>query len=141
MQLYISGDLAKAKKLSSTEAQEVTRAFVKELRTLPIAVAQREANDQHYEVPDEFYQIVLGPFLKYSSGYWPSESTTLAESEVAMLELYCERAEIEDGMTLIDLGCGWGSVTLFMAAKYPRCRIISISNSNTQRAFITERGD
>jgi tRNA G46 methylase TrmB len=137
---YIAGDLARVKRMTATQVQEHTRAFVKELKGLPIAVSQKEANEQHYEVPDEFYQLVLGPHLKYSSGYWPTETTTLAESEVAMLELYCERAEIEDGMTLVDLGCGWGSVTLFMAAKYPNCKITSISNSNTQRAFILDQG-
>ena len=137
------------KKLSVVEIQEKTDAFVNELKKLPIAIAQNEANQQHYEVPDDFYQIVLGPFLKYSSGYWPNADTTLAgqphivcsfsfidkcplfaikESEIAMLDMYCERAQIEDGMSLVDLGCGWGSVTLYMAAKYPNCKITSISN-------------
>ena len=124
----LAGELAKVKKLSVTEIQDKTREFVQELRSMPIAVAQKEANEQHYEVPDEFYQIVLGPLLKYSSGYWPNPNTTLAESEIAMLDLYCERAEIQDGMSLVDLGCGWGSVTLYMAAKFPNCKITSISN-------------
>ena len=87
---------------------------------------------------------VLGPCLKYSAGYWPSSTTTLAESEIAMLELYVQRAGIEDGMHIIDLGCGWGSVTLYMAAKFPNCKVTSISNSNSQREFImskaSERG-
>ena len=69
-----------------------------------LAINMDKANEQHYEVPEEFYHLVLGPFLKYSSGYWPSPNTTLAESEVAMLELYCERAKIEDGMNIVDLG-------------------------------------
>jgi cyclopropane-fatty-acyl-phospholipid synthase len=73
------------------------------LKTLPIAIATTKANEQHYEVPDEFYQLVLGPRLKYSSGYWPSPTTTLPESEIAMLELYCERAGLADGMNIIDL--------------------------------------
>lgn len=79
-------------------------SFVKELKTLPIAINTEKANEQHYEVPDEFYQLVLGPKLKYSSGYWLSNTTTLAESEILMLELYCERAQLVDGMTIIDLG-------------------------------------
>ena len=112
------------------------QAFVAELKTLPIAVDTRAANEQHYEVPTEFYQLVLGPCLKYSCGLWSSPSTTLAESETAMLELYCERAELVDGMKVLDLGCGWGSVSLYVAAKYPNCRVTSVSNSATQRAYI-----
>lgn len=130
--------------LSLEEKATKLREFVAELKTLPIAIKQKEANDQHYEVPDEFYQMVLGPWLKYSSGYWPTKDTTLPESEIAMLEMYCERAEITDGMNLIDLGCGWGSVTLYMAKKYPNCKVTSISNSNSQREYImstaAERG-
>lgn len=122
--------------LTSEERQLETLAFIKELKTLPIAVQQHKANEQHYEVPDEFYQLVLGPRLKYSSGLWATPRTTLAESEVAMLELYCERAGLVDGMTIIDLGCGWGSVTLFVAEKYPKCRVTGISNSNSQREYI-----
>ena len=75
---------------------------------MPIAIETRTANTQHYEVPDEFYRAVLGPRLKYSSGYWPNANTTMAESEIAMLELYCERAGLTDGMRIVDLGCGWG---------------------------------
>lgn len=130
-------ELLIAKRLTVEQKQQKTIDFIRELKTLPIAINQKEANDQHYEVPDEFYRLVLGPYLKYSSGYWPrGDKTTLAESEIYMLELYCERAEIRDGMHLIDLGCGWGSVTLFMAAKYPNCKITSISNSNSQREYI-----
>jgi len=74
----LGGELARVKLMSSEDVQKKTSAFVKELKELPIAIAQDQANKQHYEVPDEFYQIVLGPFLKYSSGYWPSPKTTLA---------------------------------------------------------------
>ena len=101
-------ELQKVKKIGCVELMKKKIDFVSELKTLPIAIAQNKANEQHYEVPDEFYRLVLGPCLKYSSGYWPSSRTTLAESEVHMLEMYCERAGIEDGMRIIDLGCGWG---------------------------------
>lgn len=97
------------------------------------------ANEQHYEVPAEFFLKVLGPYLKYSCGYWPSSRTTFDESETAMLELYCERAQLRDGMKIVDLGCGWGSVALFLAQKYPNSRITAISNSNSQREFIMQR--
>jgi cyclopropane-fatty-acyl-phospholipid synthase len=133
---HIDSDVQKTRQLSSSQMLEKEVAFVNELKNMPIAVAQKEANDQHYEVPDEFYRLVLGPRLKYSSGYFPDTTTTLAESEIAMLELYCERAEICDGMNLVDLGCGWGSLTLFLAAKYPKCSISSISNSKSQKEYI-----
>lgn len=104
----LEAELQKIRKLSVEELMQKKVDFVAELKTLPIAMAQDKANDQHYEVADEFYQIVLGPNLKYSSGYWPSPTTTLEESEIHMLEMYCERAQLQDGMSLIDLGCGWG---------------------------------
>merc|ERR1719500_1052533 len=92
--------------------------FVAEIRKEEIAVCQDEANQQHYEVPAEFFRIVLGPHLKYSCGLFRSSSATLTEAEEAMLEVYVERAQLKDGMDLLDLGCGWGSVALFLAARY-----------------------
>jgi cyclopropane-fatty-acyl-phospholipid synthase len=103
---------------------------------MPIAIAQNHANEQHYEVPDEFYQMVLGPCLKYSCGLWIDKSSTLFDSEVAMLELYIARSGIVDGMNVLDVGCGWGSVTLYLAKRFPNSKIIAISNSHSQRAFI-----
>lgn len=131
-------ELSKVKKLSSEEKAAALQRFIAEIKSLPIAVQQTKANDQHYEVPDEFYQMVLGPKLKYSAGYWPTAQCTLAESEVHMLDMYCERAQLFDGMKLIDLGCGWGSVTLYMAEKYPNATVIGISNSNSQREYILQ---
>lgn len=117
--------------------QRVKMGIVEELRTMPtIAICTDEANEQHYEVPAEFYTMCLGPRKKYSSGLWPSSTTTLEESEVHMLELYCERAQLHDGMSIVDLGCGWGSLTLFLAQKYPNSKITSISNSYSQREYI-----
>jgi len=110
--------------------------IVHELNTMPIAINTSEANEQHYEVPAAFYDLSLGPRKKYSSGLWLTKDTTFEESEVAMLELYCERAELEDGMKVVDLGCGWGSLTLFLAEKYPNSKITGISNSNSQREYI-----
>ena len=128
IQRELEMELQRINKMTTSEKVEKTRAFVKELKTMPIAVQQQKANEQHYEVPDEFFHAVLGLVLKYSSGYWATPETTLAESEIAMLEMYAERAQLQDGMTLIDLGCGWGSVRLFMAQKYPNCIIKSVSN-------------
>lgn len=110
--------------------------FIDGLDRSPIAIKTKAANEQHYEVPTEFFRLVLGPRMKYSSGYWPREETTFAESEETMLALTCERADLADGHRILELGCGWGSLTLWMAEKYPAARITAVSNSGTQREFI-----
>jgi len=112
------------------------KAFLNQLRASEIARQVEKPNEQHYEVPAEFFQLVLGPRLKYSCCYWPDGVDSLTAAEEAMLALTCERAEIEDGMELLDLGCGWGSLTFWLAERYPGCRILAVSNSRTQRAFI-----
>jgi cyclopropane-fatty-acyl-phospholipid synthase len=112
------------------------RALVEELRTAPIAIATEEANAQHYEVPARFFELVLGPHLKYSSCYWPAGARTLADAERAMLHLTAQRARLADGQAILDLGCGWGSLSLWAAAHYPNARITAVSNSHGQRAFI-----
>lgn len=105
----------------------------------PVALAPDEANAQHYEVPTELFELMLGPHLKYSSGYWPDGVTTLAQAEEAMLTLTCERADLADGQDVLELGCGWGSLTLWMAARYPGSRITAVSNSATQRDWIEKQ--
>ncbi len=111
-------------------------AFAEELRRLPVAVATKAANDQHYEVPAAFYRLCLGPRLKYSSCLYPKGDEDIPAAEEAMLALTCERAELTDGQDVLELGCGWGSLTLWMAEKYPRSRITGVSNSASQRAHI-----
>lgn len=118
---------------------EIERAFVDGLRASEVAIHTDKANEQHYELPPEFFVKVLGPRLKYSSGYWPTETTTFAESETAMLDLYLERGRFVDGQDILELGCGWGSLTLHMAEKMPNSRIVGVSNSAPQRAFILGR--
>jgi cyclopropane-fatty-acyl-phospholipid synthase len=102
------------------------------------------ANRQHYEVPPEFFQLVLGRNLKYSGCLWPAGVERLDAAEEAMLALTCKRAELADGMEILELGCGWGSLSLWMAQRYPKSRILAVSNSAPQRRFITaaaaERG-
>jgi len=115
---------------------ESLAAFIEELKRSPIAIKTAAANEQHYEVPTDFFKLVLGPRMKYSSGYWPKEETTFAESEEAMLALSCERAHLLDGQDVLELGCGWGSLTLWMAEKYPNSRITGVSNSSTQKSHI-----
>ncbi len=114
-------------------------AFVAEMRRSPVAIATADANSQHYEVPPAFFELVLGRNLKYSSCLWEPGTTTLDAAENAMLALTAERAQLADGQDVLELGCGWGSLTLWMAARYPRSRITAVSNSRDQRGFIEER--
>lgn len=110
--------------------------FVENLKQSPIAVHTPAANVQHYEVPTRFYQLVLGRRLKYSAGHWPAGVGTLDASEEAMLALTCERARIADGQTVLDLGCGWGSLSFWITEKFPNCRVLAVSNSGTQKEHI-----
>ena len=112
------------------------RKFVAEIRQSPIAIHTASANDQHYEVPAAYFELVLGPHRKYSSCLWTDGVTDLGTAEQAMLEQTCQRAELTDGMDLLELGCGWGSLSLFMAQRYPQSRIEAVSNSASQRQFI-----
>ena len=111
------------------------------LRTGPIAPAPREANEQHYEVPAAFFELVLGPWRKYSSCLWPNgdRDFTLGDAELAMLRLTCSRARLADGQDVLDLGCGWGALTLFAAEEYSHSRIVAVSHSRSQRRHIEER--
>jgi len=109
------------------------------LRRNPIAVDTQAANEQHYEVPPDFFLRVLGKRLKYSCCYYPSGLESLDQAEEHMLALTCERAQVQDGLDILELGCGWGSLTLWMAEHYPRARIVAVSNSKPQREFILER--
>jgi cyclopropane-fatty-acyl-phospholipid synthase len=110
--------------------------FVAMLRASPIAVETRAANDQHYEVPPAFFELALGRRLKYSSALWDGGVRDLDEAEERMLAVTCERARLGDGMDVLELGCGWGSLTLWMAERYPRSRITAVSNSRPQREHI-----
>ena len=113
--------------------------FVASMKTSAIALRTESANAQHYEVPATFFEKVLGPRLKYSSAFYDPDCRGLAEAEEAMLKLTCERAQFADGQTVLELGCGWGSLTLWMAQYYPHSRITGVSNSASQREFILAR--
>ena len=114
-------------------------ALIAELRQSAVALHVDAANRQHYELPPGFFQACLGPRLKYSGCYYPTGNETLAQAEEAMLALYGERAGLVDGQDILELGCGWGSLTLWMARQYPQARITAVSNSTPQRAFIEAR--
>lgn len=123
-------------RLRSERRHARTQTFITSLADEPIARAVDDANLQHFEVPPEFFRLVLGPRLKYSACIWPSGVDTLAGAEEAMLALTCKRAQIADGMEILDLGCGWGSLTLWLAQHYPSARIVAVSNSCAQRTWI-----
>ncbi|GJM11086.1 MAG: cyclopropane-fatty-acyl-phospholipid synthase [Lysobacteraceae bacterium] len=114
------------------------------MRKDSIAVETDAANEQHYEVPPRLFELALGRHRKYSCGYWDDGVDNLDQAEQRMLELYCERAELADGQHILELGCGWGSLTLWMAEHYPNARITAVSNSVQQKetilALATERG-
>ncbi|RQO64497.1 SAM-dependent methyltransferase [Pedobacter sp. KBW06] len=118
--------------------QQRLNELISELKTNPIAIHTAEANEQHYEVPTEFYQYCLGKHLKYSSGYWNPWVKDLDTSEKDMLELTCLRAKLQDGQEVLELGCGWGSLSLYMAEKYPESNFTVVSNSATQKEFIDQ---
>ena len=118
------------------QAAETLNDFVKTMASAEIAPVPELANEQHYEVPAAFFERVLGPHLKYSSAWWPEGVHDLATAEQAALASSCERAGIADGMQVLDLGCGWGSLSLWIAAHYPRCQVTAVSNSTPQRRFI-----
>lgn len=115
------------------------RTLLEQLRHSPIAIETDSANAQHYEVPSEFYQLALGKHLKYSSCYWDESTENLDQAEALMLNLTMARAELEDGQHILELGCGWGSLTLWMAQHLPHSRITAVSNSNSQREYIQQQ--
>jgi cyclopropane-fatty-acyl-phospholipid synthase len=119
--------------------EEARGAFRAQLRVGPVALVPDLANQQHYEVTPAFFEQVLGPRLKYSCGLWRDGVSDLAAADEAMLALTCERAEMADGMRVLDLGCGWGSLSLWLAEHYPGCRVLAVSNSKPQREFILGR--
>ena len=120
-------------------ATELTEAFVASMQQAEVAPVPHLANEQHYELPPEFFAAVLGVRGKYSCAYWGNGAETLDQAEADALAITCTRAGIEDGMDVLDLGCGWGSLSLWIAEHYPACRITSVSNSATQREWIQER--
>lgn len=112
--------------------------FVEAMRASPIAPSPDTANLQHYEAPADFFKMALGKRLKYSACYWPEEVDCLDAAEEAMLDLTCRRAQLNDGMDVLDLGCGWGSLSGWIAENYRDCRVLAVSNSKHQAATIRE---
>ncbi|MDQ6628589.1 MAG: cyclopropane-fatty-acyl-phospholipid synthase family protein [Pseudomonadota bacterium] len=113
-------------------------AFIAAMRAAPIAPLPEKANEQHYELPPAFFAAVLGPHRKYSSCFWPGHDATLEQAEAAALQATCERAGLADGQRVLELGCGWGSLSLWIAQRYPGSHVTAISNSHSQRCFIEQ---
>jgi cyclopropane-fatty-acyl-phospholipid synthase len=132
-----------ARRASEAESAGGTRAavdrFADELRQRPIAPVPQKANQQHYEVPAEFFFEVLGKHLKYSGCYWDDGVDDLSTAEARMLDLTIERAQVDDGMEVLELGCGWGAMTIALAERLPRARITAVSNSRLQKQTIERR--
>lgn len=122
-----------------SQNQDSLNRLIATLKDSPIAVETRAANDQHYELPPEFFEMVMGRWLKYSSGLWEPGARSLDEAEEAMLDLYLKRAGLEDGMEVLDLGCGWGSFSLFASKRLPHIKLTAVSNSGPQKEFIQKR--
>ena len=115
------------------------QSWIQQMKESPVALVPEKANEQHYEVPPAFFEKVLGKHLKYSSGYWPDGVNSLDDSEESMLELSFKRAQLKDGDSILELGCGWGSLTCYMASKLPNSKITAVSNSKDQKEHILNR--
>ncbi|MBM3803377.1 MAG: class I SAM-dependent methyltransferase [Acidimicrobiia bacterium] len=136
IRLLLAERLRRENKSSLKLQQSHFARFVSMLKNSPIAVNTVDANRQHYEVPAEFFQNVLGEHLKYSCGYWPEGTRSLSDAEALMLGIVCSRAELHDGQRILELGCGWGSLALWISQRYPSCEITAVTNAASQRNYI-----
>lgn len=139
LRLILSRSTRQRHRMGLEERDAQRRALIEKLKRSPVAIHTDDANRQHYEVPPAFFELVLGERLKYSCCHWPEGVQTIDEAEEAMLRLTCERAQLVDGMQVLDLGCGWGSLSLWIAEHYPNCRILAVSNSRPQVAYVKEQ--
>ena len=131
--------LEEAQRKNGGDQSRAIETFIDRMRRSPIALLPHKANEQHYELPPAFFQQVLGRHLKYSGCYWPAGAKNLDQAEAEMLALTGKRAELGDGQRILELGCGWGSLSLWMARHYPASKITAVSNSKPQRRFIESK--
>ena len=131
--------LREEEKGSPARQQEHLMGLIAQLKASSIAIETTAANQQHYEVPARFFELVLGKHLKYSCGLWQKETSELDEAEESMLDLTCQRTDLADGQRILELGCGWGSLSLYMAERFPQSQVVSVSNSASQKQFIDAR--
>ena len=118
------------------ERQKIKQEFIRAMNSAPIALVPQLANEQHYEIPSNFYNLCLGKNKKYSSCFWDDNTQSLNKAEQLALELTCKNARLSDGLNILELGCGWGSLTLWIAKKFPKSKITAVSNSSSQRSYI-----
>jgi len=123
------------------KASDIKQQFIESMKQAEIALVPEKANEQHYEVPAEFYDAVLGEYNKYSCCFWDDNTVTLSQAEENALKITCEHAQLEEGQKILELGCGWGALTLWMAHHYPRSKITAVSNSISQKEFIVEQAN
>ena len=131
--------LSEARTLDLEALENKHQQWIDFLTKSPVAIMPEKANEQHYELPPKFFELALGASLKYSCGLWPKGVSSLDESESEMLRLTCKRAELVDGQEILELGCGWGSLTFHMAQNFPNSKITAVSNSNDQIKFIEKK--
>jgi len=136
LRLGVSALVSGARRRLSATRGDDEAAFARAMGDHPVALHPEAANAQHYELPEAFFGLALGPRRKYSSCLYGNGAETLAEAEVQALGVTCDHADLADGQTILELGCGWGSLSLWMAKTYPRARITAVSNSASQRAYI-----
>ncbi len=141
MRRLLAGRLVEIHDGDPAAAAEAGGVFAAGLHGAEVAVLTHKANEQHYELPQTFFGGALGRHRKYSSCWWPEGVTTLDDAEAAALSATCAHAGLADGQQILELGCGWGSLTLWMAAHFPRARITAVSNSNSQRAYIEAQAE
>lgn len=126
-------------KPTQEEQQQHLMQLLRSMQEAPVALNTQEANEQHYEVPDDFFTYIMGKHMKYSSCYWKQGITSLDDAEAEALKRTCEHAQIQNGMEVLELGCGWGSLTLFVAEQFPGVHITGVSNSASQKLYIEAR--
>lgn len=139
IRILLKARLKKEYNASSQNLEHQLIAFRNKMEKEPIAHSVDSANSQHYEVPVLLFENFMGKYLKYSCGYWRDGKEELDKSEEEMLKITCERAQIKDGQQILELGCGWGSLSIWMAKKYPKSNITAVSNSNSQKLFIDSK--
>ncbi len=116
-------------------------SFFKKMTESQVAPVPEKANDQHYELPAEFFELMLGERLKYSCCFFDEPSTKLTQAEEESLQTVCQRADLSEGMNVLELGCGWGSLTLWMLTHFPKTTVTAVSNSSQQRRLILNRAE
>jgi cyclopropane-fatty-acyl-phospholipid synthase len=139
MRRMLSASLRERRPEDSRAREAMVSRLVEQLKQSPIALTPDAANRQHYELPPEFFTLVLGPYVKYSCCLWEPGTESLQAAERSMLELACRRAQIGDGMRILDLGCGWGALSVWMATQYSRSLVTAVTNSRLQKEFIESR--